>query len=142
MNKKTFITVALLSMGCCTFTARAQNLDKAAESYRQFNSLRAAGTDEPGIYAALYQCYKDYVEVLSAATANTPAYSQAKDALREIWPFLQTGAAYNSNHGSQQNALLFAQAANETSDFHCVHLDPLLVTNDSIRGGQHAIHAP
>lgn len=110
MNKKTFITVALLSMGCCTFTARAQNLDKAAESYRQFNSLRAAGTDEPGIYAALYQCYKDYVEVLSAATANTPAYSQAKDALREIWPFLQTGAAYNSNHGSQQNALLFAQA--------------------------------
>lgn len=30
------------------------------------------------------------------------------------------------------HALLFAQTADEPSDFHCVHLDPLLVMNDSI----------
>ena len=40
------------------------------------------------------------------------------------------------------HALLFAQAADEPSNFHCVHLDPLLMVNDSIRGGKHAIHAP
>ena len=112
MKKNVLIAVGLVCI-ISLYTAaplQAQSVDKAAASYQQFNKLRAEGTDEAGIYNALYQCYKDYVEVLAASGPNTPAYSQAKSALHEMYPFLQSGAAYNSSHGSQQNALLFAQA--------------------------------
>lgn len=110
MKKKVLIAVSLVCISLCTAPLHAQSIDKAAASYQQFTKLRAEGADEAGIYNALYQCYKDYAEVLAGSSPNTPAYSQAKSALREMYPFLQNGAAYNSSHGSQQNALLFAQA--------------------------------
>jgi len=110
MKKKVLTVIAWVCVGLYATPLQAQSIDKAAASYQQFNRLRADGTDESGIYSALYQCYKDYVEVLGASTPNTSAYSQAKVALREMYPFLQSGAAYNSSRGNQQNALLFAQA--------------------------------
>lgn len=110
MKKKVLIAVILVCIGFYASPLQAQSIDKAAAGYQQFNKLKAEGADEATIYSTLYQCYKDYVEVLEASGPNTPAYSQAKGALREIYPFLQSGAAYNSSRGSQQNALLFAQA--------------------------------
>lgn len=89
---------------------QAQSLESADASYQQFNRLRAENGDDAAIYAALYKCYTEYVAVLTSAAPNTPAYVQAKNMLREFYPFLQNAAAYNSSHGNQQNALLFAQA--------------------------------
>lgn len=109
--KKSHLTIAfLLCTGSCILPVQAQSIDKATASHQRFNQLRASGADEPGIYNALYQCYKEYTDVLTGAQPNTPAHVQAKNALRELWPYLQAGAAYNSSHGNQQNALLFAQA--------------------------------
>lgn len=90
--------------------AQAQTLESANAGYQRFNRMRAEGGDEAAIYAALYKCYAEYAAVLNSAAPNTPAYVQSKNTLRELYPFLQNGAAYNSSHGNQQNALLFAQA--------------------------------
>lgn len=109
--KKKYLTLALLlCIDTCIMSMQAQSIDKASASHERFNQLLIAGIDQQGIYEALYQCYKEYVAVLDNAQSNTPAYVQAKNALRELWPYLQAGAAYNSNHDNQQSALLFAQA--------------------------------
>ena len=68
------------------------------------------GADKANVYSALYRCYTEYVSVLSSAQAGTAAYQEAKSALRDIYPYLQNGAIYNSQQGNQQNALIFAQA--------------------------------
>lgn len=102
--------VTLVCAALHTAPLHAQSIDQATASRQQFDKLRAEGTDEANMYKALYQCYKDYAAVLSASAPDTPAYSQAKSNLHELYPFLQNGAAYNSSHGNQQNALLFAQA--------------------------------
>ena len=63
-----------------------------------------------------------------------------------VYPYYDATQAFNDNYNivwvPQDFSLLFAQTADKPSDFHCVHLDPLLVMNDSTRGGRHAIHAP
>ena len=87
----------------------AQTLSKAEESFAQFNKLRASGATENAIYDALYVCYADFVSVLENAPAASADYAAAKRALREILPFLQMGAAWNSNHGQPDKALRFAQ---------------------------------
>lgn len=110
MKKTALITVTLICASLCATPLQAQSIDQADASYQQFNKLRAAGINEVGIYHALYQCYKDYAGVLTVSDPHAPAYSQAKRALRELYPFLQSGATYHSTHGNQQNALLFAQA--------------------------------
>lgn len=110
MKKTVLMVAALVCAGLYTAPLQAQSIDKAAASQQQFNKLRAEGANEASIYNALYQCYKEYAAVLVGSAPNTPAYAQAKNSLRELYPFLQSGAAYNSSHGNQQNALLFAQA--------------------------------
>lgn len=47
---------------------------------------------------------------MSSLKPGNLSYDQAKSALRDIYPYLQQGAIYNSQKGSQQNALLLAQA--------------------------------
>lgn len=110
MKKQVPFIILLVCASLSFAPLQAQSIDKATISYQQFNKLRAEGANESDIYTALYQCYKDYVAVLTAATLNSPSYGQAKTILRELFPFLQSGAAYNSSHGNSQNALLFAQA--------------------------------
>lgn len=88
----------------------AQSTDKATAAYREFVRLNNEGADKANVYSALYRCYTEYVSVLSSAQARTAAYQEAKSALRDIYPYLQNGAIYNSQHGNQQNALIFAQA--------------------------------
>lgn len=101
---------ALLWLVLCAVPIQSQTLESANASYRQFNRMRAEGGDEAAIYAALYKCYAEYTAVLNSSSPNTPAYVQSKNTLRELYPFLQSGAAYNSSRGNQRNALLFAQA--------------------------------
>lgn len=110
MKKGVRFFIALICACLYGLPLPAQSIDKAAASYRQFNKLRAEGADEATIYTALYQCYKDYAAALAASAPAAPAYNQAKNALRELYPFLQSGAAYHSGHGSPRNALMFAQA--------------------------------
>lgn len=88
----------------------AQSTDKATAAYREFVRLNNEGADKANVYSALYRCYTEYVSVLSSAQAGTTAYQEAKSALRDIYPYLQNGAIYNSQQGNQQNALIFAQA--------------------------------
>ena len=88
----------------------AQSIEQATASHQAFNRLRAENADDANLYTALHKCYEDYAKVIQAASPNTPSYSQAKRGLREIWPFLQNGAAYYSSRGNQKNALIFAQA--------------------------------
>lgn len=110
MRKNILIAITVIYASLYTVSLQAQSIDQATASYQQFNKLRAEGANEANIYSALYQCYKDFVAALNASVPNTPAYTEAKRGLRELYPFLQSGAAYNSSHGNQQNALLFAQA--------------------------------
>lgn len=100
------LSVSLL----CTMPSLAQSTDKAAAAYREFVHLNNEGADKANVYSALYRCYTEYVSVLSSAQPGTAAYQEAKTTLRDIYPYLQNGAIYNSQRGNQQNALVFAQA--------------------------------
>lgn len=88
----------------------AQTLSRAEDSFAQFTKLRASGAAEDAIYDALYVTYADYVAVLNNTQASSADQVAAKRALREILPFLQMGAAWNSNHAQPDKALRFAQA--------------------------------
>lgn len=105
-------TLALLLISACIhcIQLQAQLIDKAAAGYQQFVRLNNENADKTSVYEALFQCYKDYLAVLDASTPNPAAYGQTKAALRDIYPYLQHGAVYNSQKGNQQKALLLAQA--------------------------------
>lgn len=94
----------------CVMSLSAQSTDKAAAAYQEFIRLNSEGTDKANVYSVLYRCYTEYASVLSSAQPGTAVYQEAKTALRDIYPYLQNGAIYNSQRGNQQNALLFSQA--------------------------------
>ena len=104
-----FFWALAVCLGCCLPLA-AQDTDKASAAYGEFVRLNNSGADKASVYSALYRCYKEYALALSSAQAGTAAWQEAKNALRDIWPYLQNGAVYNSQRGVRQNALLFAQA--------------------------------
>lgn len=110
MNR-TIIHIFLPVIFClCLPCLRAQSIEKAEASYRNFVRLNNENADKANVYAALYQCYKDFLSALQQAQPQTSACQQAKTGLRDIYPYLQNGAIFNSQKGNQQNALLFAQA--------------------------------
>ncbi len=93
-----YFHIIMLSLLClCPLFARA--LDTGSSS-----------VDDNSMYAEIYRNYKNNISILKSSVPNSSAYIQAKRALKEIYPSLQKGAVYNSGHGYQQNALLFAQA--------------------------------
>lgn len=94
----------------CVMSLSAQSTDKAAAAYQEFIRLNSEVTDKANVYSVLYRCYTEYASVLSSAQPGTAVYQEAKTALRDIYPYLQNGAIYNSQRGNQQNALLFSQA--------------------------------
>lgn len=110
MKKATVLFILLICCGLAVTPLRAQSTDKATASYRNFVRLNNENADKASIYAALYQCYKDYLSALNSSAPNSQARQEAKTGLRNIYPYLQNGAIYNSQKGNQQNALLFAQA--------------------------------
>lgn len=87
----------------------AQSLNKAEESYAQFNKARAAD-DKAAMYNALYHSYEEYAKVLSSSAVNSSSYSVSKQALAEIFRYLPSGAAWSQSKGYMDNCILFAQA--------------------------------
>lgn len=109
--KKQLLSIGLLVCSCIACqSVRAQSLDKAITEYKTFVRLNNENADKGTLYATLYNCYKECVAVLNSATPGSASYEQAKSTLRDIQPYLQNGAIYNSQKGNQQNALLMAQA--------------------------------
>ncbi len=109
--KHTILSLVLVCLWCCTGKLTAQTIDSSnVNYYQEFVRLHTEGGDDSTKYAMLYLCYQENVAVLDTAEMNSPEYVQAKTILREIYPALQNGAAYNSMHNSNENALLFAQA--------------------------------
>lgn len=104
----------IIGLWVCSCTGmlpvQAQSVDKANAEYKAFVRLNNENGDKGTLYATLYSSYKEYVAVLKASTPGSAVYEQAKSALRDIHPYLQNGAIYNSQNGSRQNALLLAQA--------------------------------
>ena len=110
MKKQLLIVGLWVCSGMLCQPVQAQSVDKANEEYKTFVRLNNENGDKGTLYSTLYSCYKEYVAVLSSLKPGNPSYDQAKSALRDIYPYLQQGAIYNSQKGSQQNALLLAQA--------------------------------
>lgn len=108
--KQRLLFIACIILIVSVHRLDAQTLTRAEESFAQFNKLRASGATENAIYDALYVSYADYVSALNNTQPATSDYAAAKRALREMRPFLQMGAAWNSNHGQPDKALRFAQA--------------------------------
>lgn len=110
--KKHLLLAVLLLWGTVplAFRLQAQSVEQAAAEYRNFVNLNNSNADKGSLYSALYRCYKAYMAVLQSAQPDTQAYDQAKGVLRDLYPYLQNGAIYNSQQGNQQNALIFAQA--------------------------------
>lgn len=109
--KKQLLSIGLVVCSCIAYQpVQAQSLDKANAEYKTFVRLNNENGDKGTLYATLHNCYKEYVAVLKSSAPGSASHEQAKSALRDIHPYLQNGAIYNSQKGSQQNALLMAQA--------------------------------
>lgn len=104
-----FLLVFVLGLSAC-LPAWTQSMDEANAHYQRFNQMRVAGGDETALYDMLYLCYQDFISIVEMAPSDSPDYIQAKRVLREICPFLQSGATYYSGRNNQRKALLFAQA--------------------------------
>lgn len=108
MRIKNNITALLIAaMFPCGLSA--QSLSKAEATYAQFNKLRASN-DKASMYNALYHSYEEYAKVLNASTINSSNYSVSKQALRDIFQYLPSGAAWSQSKGQQTNCIMFAQA--------------------------------
>lgn len=110
MRKQLLLVGLLACAGMTCQTIRAQSLESAASAYKTFVRLNNENGDKAAMYSTLYQGYKEYVAILNSSSRGSAAYNQAKGALRDMFPYLQKGAIFNSQRGTQQNALLFAQA--------------------------------
>ena len=88
--RKIFFVFFLMSMLSCEIYS--QSLSKAEANYAQFNKLRASN-DKASMYNALYHSYEEYAKVLNASTINSSNYSVSKQALKDIFQYLPSGAA-------------------------------------------------
>jgi tetratricopeptide (TPR) repeat protein len=110
MYGKVILLGIISCIGVFFSPAYSQSLEKAASEYKTFIRLNNESGDKVSMYAALYNCYKGYLAVIKSASKNDASYNQAKNAIRNIYPYLQNGAVFYSQKGDQQNALFFAQA--------------------------------
>lgn len=101
--------MALLIAAMLPSGISAQSLSKAEATYAQFNKLRASN-DKASMYNALYHSYEEYAKVLNASTINSSNYSVSKLALKDIFQYLPSGAAWSQSKGQQTNCIMFAQA--------------------------------
>ena len=100
--KKQLLSIVLLVCSCIAYQpVQAQSLDKANTEYKNFVRLNNENADKGTLYVTLYDCYKEYVAVLKSAAPGSPSYEQAKSTLRDIHPYLQNGAIYNSRKASK-----------------------------------------
>lgn len=110
MKKEILCTLLACGLVLPGLSLQAQSIDKAAAEYKKFVMLNNDNADKASLYNSLYHCYKEYIDVLNASPVGSTAYEQAQSALRDLYPYLQNAAIYNSQRGNQQNAIIFAQA--------------------------------
>lgn len=106
---KRFLMLFLLLSSLC-LSVSAQSLDRAESEYSTFLRLRQAGGDQSVMYQTLFNAYQDYISILRNSQRGSQGYVSARQRLYELRPYLQQGAVWYSQKGSQQNALLLAQA--------------------------------
>ena len=106
--RRFLISVFLLL--CFAVCASSQSLERAESEYSTFLKLHQAGGDESVMYQTLYSAYRDYTAMLKAAQRGSQSYVSARQRLYELRPYLQEGAVWYSQKGSQHNALILAQA--------------------------------
>ncbi len=104
------IVLTLLCLNLFVARTNAQTIDQASASFQEFNRLRLTGGAKEDVYTALYKSYKEYVAVVVKSAPNSSYYLQAKDGLREVYPFLKDGAIYYSSKGDNRTGLMFAQS--------------------------------
>ena len=110
--KKTIVSKVLLALFLFLIPvpfSYGQSLTDTKTKWEQFNRMRLSGNDTQAQWRLLYQCYTQYLDILQASPYGA-SYSEAKNRLREIHPFLAQAAAWYSSHGDQQQALSCAQA--------------------------------
>lgn len=88
----------------------AAGFESAFAAQQNFMNLRANGASEAQIYDALYKAWQELDTALKTNPSGTTDYTKAKYQMRELWPFLQAGAGWNSSQGSKNNATVFARA--------------------------------
>ncbi len=101
-----FILCILLML---PFSIFAQTTDVADQYYLEFVKYDQEG-NKPEAYKNLNSAYKEYCSILDNSSIGSQQYIHAKNRLRTMYPNLRNGAIYNSQNGSQNNALIFAQA--------------------------------
>lgn len=109
MRKQLLLVGLLACAGVACQPVSAQSIESAESAYKTFVRLNNENGDKASMYATLYQSCKEYIAVLNASTPGSAAYTQAQSALRDMFPYLQKGAIFNSQKGAQRNALLYAQ---------------------------------
>ncbi len=104
------IVLTLLCLNLFVARTNAQTIDQASASFQEFNRLRLTGGTKEDVYTALYKSYKEYAAIVVKSAPNSSDYLQAKNGLREVYPFLQEGARYYSSKGDNKTGLMFAQS--------------------------------
>lgn len=100
------IIVALLLFGVCW--GKAQSISDATQKHNQFVQYFTNG-QEGAAYSSLYASCDAYLKVLDNPSL-TAQHKQAKDALKDLYAYLEKGAYYYANQNNNQQTLLMAQA--------------------------------
>ncbi len=104
------ILLSILVVGALCSSLSAQNLSSATAAYQRFVQLNNSGGSRDEMFTSLYQAYLGYTDVLKNSTQVSSGVMEAKQALRNIRPYLQNGAVHYSQKGVQRTALQFARA--------------------------------
>lgn len=106
-----FVFVSLLLI--CSTAVNAQTVSLATTYYNNFVQQLGNGA-KPAAYTALYQSYEAYMQILNDAGASA-SHSQAKTALKNMFPYLEQAAYFYSSQNDQARTLQYAQAYVELS---------------------------
>ncbi|MDE5807522.1 MAG: caspase family protein [Muribaculaceae bacterium] len=84
------------------------SIDTADKTFEDFRRQLGQGEPDGVTFGILQQAYKDYVEVFRNSTPGSTPYIQAKEALKEIFPYLRQAAYYYAKENDQDMVLRFA----------------------------------
>lgn len=107
--KRVVVLTVVLSMLACS-QAFSQSLSKAQERYREFIALANSSSDKVKLYSVSYLCYDECRRVADNIDRNTAAYTEVREMLVSLRPYLKNGAVYHSQYGRPAEALRHAKA--------------------------------
>ena len=107
--KKIIVLTVILSLLAYN-QAFSQSLSKAHERYREFIALANSSSDKAKLYSVSYQCYDECRKVADYIDRNAAAYTEVREMLVNLRPYLRNGAVYHSQSGRTAEALRHAKA--------------------------------